>query len=362
MASIIPHGPGKRSLLISYYYNRVLFRVSPGLPNDLRGYEKAREIIEKIELDIELDNHPPTEKEARLKYVSTEKKLRQARKEKKGRVKTEKVIKPLTPLQHWCNYQSYKLSQFQAGKIAEATYDKFTWSVERLESFPFNGEWELKERWFNRLTNNNKHFFLGVLSAFQNYSNKITGDNGNRYSVERSVVKREKKQVRKVASEAWLESFTGPSELKRYFSFLLYSSCRPNEALALTWDDIKGDRILIWRSNRKTTVPKNKQNRWVPYNEGWIFYKQLKEAIGEQGSQPNNGYIFNLKFNSVSSYLTRHYPELSPYAFRHGFADLCASKGLDARDTATLMGNSPLVADTFYRSAEAKLEGVIGRL
>lgn len=360
MASIYPQGKNKDCLVICYSFNGHKYRISPGLKDNPRDYQRARDIVEKIELDIELDNHPSSEKEARAKYITTEKKLVKARRQPKERKQKEVKEKVIKPSRLWEDYCLHREKQREIEKISHNTYKAFRSIKKKLITFPFNSEWEAQLKWLNRFNNNDKYRLLEALSAFQNYVNLSIGGTINLFKIELSTMVWEKKRTRKTATEQWLIETEIEERFKRYFQFLFYSSCRPSEALALRWCDIKKDKILIWRSNRTTAKPKNKKNRYIPLEKDKFFGNELLAVIGEQGDAKDEDYIFSFSYERARDYISEK--GLNLHAFRHGFADRCRARGISAEDTAILMGNTPVIADGTYSSAEAKLEGVMARL
>jgi hypothetical protein len=292
MASIYAQGIRKDALVICYFFNQVKFRISPGLKNTLAGQEKARDIVEKIELDIELGIHP-----------ATEKKLVQARKQAKPKRVKQVKVREVKASSLWIKYQEYREAQFTSGKISRKTLTLFEGAAYKLLTFPFNSEWADQERWLNKLSNNNKYYLLGILSSFQIYCNKLNGGTVNRFSLERSTIKHEKVRERTAVKEEWLVNLRNSPELnRRYLTFLFYSGCRPREALAIKWGDIKDGRILIHRSTRETEKTKTKRNRYVPLAESSPFGSFLQEAIGEKGE--TDDYIFNLNYDTISRYIS----------------------------------------------------------
>lgn len=141
-------------------------------------------------------------------------------------------------------------------------------------------------------------------------------------------------------------------------SFLALTGCRPSEAHALTWNDIKikGGRyyILFNKAYVKGVIkpPKTHEIRIFPMNQ------QLQDLLGSiPKKQTNNNLIFPgvegryvtqnnfreknwkpvlkglIRQNKVEKYL-------KPYALRHSFITRMVREGVDIKTVATLSGNS----------------------
>lgn len=141
--------------------------------------------------------------------------------------------------------------------------------------------------------------------------------------------------------------------------FLALTGCRPSEAHALTWDDIKqsnGKTFIrinkVWTSKILLPHTKTHEIRLFPVN------KQLKELVDRIPKRKNKN---NLIFPSVkggyiiqSNFRKRYWKPvveglvkegevkkyLKPYCLRHSFITRLIREGVDVATVASLVGNS----------------------
>lgn len=160
-----------------------------------------------------------------------------------------------------------------------------------------------------------------------------------------------------------------------YVQFLAMSGCRPEEAIALTWDDlIVSDSgkfsIRINKAHSKGELKNTKTNerRDFPCNS------QLSEFLSELPKFPN---FHNLIFPSpTGAYIDQHNfagrhwlplvrklaeekkikQYLPCYNLRHSFITRLVREKLDVATIAKLVGNSPKMIFQHYLSANTDLE------
>ena len=164
-----------------------------------------------------------------------------------------------------------------------------------------------------------------------------------------------------------LESPYSHSYYTPLVQFLALTGCRPSEAHALTWDDIK-------RKNGKTFVRFNKAftNNLLINNtkthEVRLFLCN-KQMIALIASLPKIKNDFNLLFPSVgltyvnqNNFRRRYWQPvvkglvkqgkinkyLKPYCLRHSFITRMVREGVDIATVASLSGNSPQIIMTNY--------------
>ncbi len=157
--------------------------------------------------------------------------------------------------------------------------------------------------------------------------------------------------------------------------FLALTGCRPEEAYALTWDDIKSKRNKVFISFSKAysngfLLPhtNNHAIRLFPCNE------QLKKVIA---SIPKIKNKHNLIFPSVkldyidqNNLRNRYYTKvvkglvkdgkvhkyLKPYCLRHSFITRLIREGVDIATVAALSGNSPEVIMSNYLASRREFD------
>ena len=149
--------------------------------------------------------------------------------------------------------------------------------------------------------------------------------------------------------------------------FLYYTGTRRNEALALTWADIKDgyiniNKTLYWEGEipKIKSTPKTSSGvRKIP------VLTPLKGFLDKKG----NGIIFK---NKNGSYLTRseymkqwrkfqkeYGINITAHQLRHGFATICYDAELDEKDAAELLGHSSVeVTKDIYTHISAEREKI----
>ncbi len=147
--------------------------------------------------------------------------------------------------------------------------------------------------------------------------------------------------------------------------FLFSTGCRPSEAVALQWKHISNDFRLIsfeqalieeegGRMVRKGL--KTQERRKFPCNESLqAFLRSIKpdgcrpDALvfpSIEGKHINTNNIRNRAYKQILAGLGLEYRKL--YQTRHTFITLALENGLDAKDVARLVGNSPEVIYRHY--------------
>lgn len=143
-----------------------------------------------------------------------------------------------------------------------------------------------------------------------------------------------------------------------YVRFCFFTGCRPSEAIALRWSDVADDLskitfntvIVSGEGGRKRCDGlKTQTRRNFPCNE------QVQNILREARSRNNSEIVFPSKTGKpiqVGDFCTKHWHPVfdivgiehrKPYQMRHTFVTLCLEAGIDAKDVATWVGNSPQV-------------------
>ncbi|MBE9056416.1 tyrosine-type recombinase/integrase [Sphaerospermopsis sp. LEGE 08334] len=175
---------------------------------------------------------------------------------------------------------------------------------------------------------------------------------------------------------AYPSSFYAP-----IIEFRFLTGCRPSEAIALTWDDIKdnGDKMQIVFNkrisarNKKNKIPEHGTKNGI---EARIFpcNKQLTEFIRSLPTIPNennlvfpsyNGDIFHI--DNFSKRIWKKYVEtlvelgevkeyLPFYDQRHTFITHVVRNGIDLATTAGVSGNNPKTIINNYLATNNDIE------
>jgi len=155
-----------------------------------------------------------------------------------------------------------------------------------------------------------------------------------------------------------------------FVRFCFYTGCRPSEAIALRWSDVDpsltrltfSSAILIAQGGRKRCKGlKTEPRREFPCN-GQV-QKILGEARSRWGSeivfpsvtgQPINTSNFRKRqWKAVLEILGIEYRK--PYQMRHTFITLCLDAGVNPKDLAARVGNSPEIIYRHYAGRQRDL-------
>lgn len=146
-----------------------------------------------------------------------------------------------------------------------------------------------------------------------------------------------------------------------YIAFCFLTGCRPSEAIALRWSDVAPDlseltfnsAILAGKGGRQRYQGlKTQPSRTFPCSDN------LRAILTEARSRGDSELVFPTvtgKPINPGDFIRKHWRPLlkdagvkyrSPYKMRHTFITRCLEAGIDAKDVAAWVGNSP---ETIYR-------------
>ncbi|MEB3886160.1 tyrosine-type recombinase/integrase [Lyngbya sp. CCY1209] len=155
-----------------------------------------------------------------------------------------------------------------------------------------------------------------------------------------------------------------------YVLFCFFTGCRPSEAIALQWSDVAPDyskvtfttAIVSGKGGRKRCKGlKTQKRREFPCNE------QVQDILKEARSRSNSEIVFPSKTGKpiqIGDFRARHWKPVllelgieyrKPYQMRHTFITQCLEAGVDVKDVARLVGNSP---GTIYKNYAGKKKGL----
>jgi integrase len=163
------------------------------------------------------------------------------------------------------------------------------------------------------------------------------------------------------------------SNYAAYVEFLFYTGCRPSEAIGLQWKNIDlGKRIVIFQG-AVVQSPRGRIRKEGLKTQAFRRFKindQLREIL-EDAKPPNHsaeslvfpaaegGFIVQDNFRkrvwkTILQGLQIEYRV--PYQTRHTFVTLCLDKGIDAKDIAQWVGNSPEIIYRHYAGSRHNLQ------
>jgi integrase len=163
------------------------------------------------------------------------------------------------------------------------------------------------------------------------------------------------------------------SNYAAYVQFLFYTGCRPSEAIGLQWKNIDlGKRIVIFQG-AVVQSPKGRIRKEGLKTQAFRRFKindQLHEIL--ENTKPlgcsaeslvfpaaEGGFIVQDNFRkrvwkTILQGLQIEYRV--PYQTRHTFITLCLDKGIDAKDIAQWVGNSPEIIYRHYAGSRYSLQ------
>ncbi|WP_067177054.1 tyrosine-type recombinase/integrase [Sulfurospirillum sp. UCH001] len=151
------------------------------------------------------------------------------------------------------------------------------------------------------------------------------------YALKPPVKNKEKKVFNLMQMHNLLNNAEG--ELKTFLYFAFFTGARPNEVLALRWEDIKEECINIRRTRvqrKQENLPKGGKERQI------TLLKPLKDFISK--IENKNGKVFKSSYSRISYHFYRLQKEVGyerrvMHTIRHTFASLL----LQARENPTLI-------------------------
>ncbi len=163
------------------------------------------------------------------------------------------------------------------------------------------------------------------------------------------------------------------SNYAAYVQFLFYTGCRPSEAIGLRWENIDLDKRIVLFKGSVVQSPRGRIRKEGLKTQSFRRFKindQLREIL--ESVQPlsctaeslvfpaaEGGFIVQDNFRKrvwakVLQGLGLEYRK--PYVTRHTFITLCLDKGIDAKDIAHWVGNSPEIIYRHYAGSRHSLQ------
>jgi integrase len=163
------------------------------------------------------------------------------------------------------------------------------------------------------------------------------------------------------------------SNYAAYVQFLFYTGCRPSEAIGLQWKNIDIEKCIVLFDGAVVQSLKGLVRKKGLKTQAFRKLKingQLREILESIRPKnftpdslvfpaPEGGFIIQGNFGSrvwkkVLQGLGLEYRV--PYQTRHTFITLCLDKGIDAKDVARWVGNSPEIIYRHYAGNRRDLQ------
>lgn len=159
------------------------------------------------------------------------------------------------------------------------------------------------------------------------------------------IKKKERRAFDKQSVKSLIDYATG--ELKTFLFIAFYTGARAKEILALTWDDIKSDEIIISKTLAQNTVnsPKNGKTRRI------IMPEALKEYL--EGLDKSDERILKMEYRTIAKKFKELQTTLglapqSLHITRHTYASLLIDAGVKPTLAQEMLGHSSLVMTSLY--------------
>ena len=168
----------------------------------------------------------------------------------------------------------------------------------------------------------------------------------------------EREAFRKAAEQA-------PREVRTYCHTLLYTGCRPSEALALTADRVDFQAQALTFESKKKRRPG--LYRAVPVPAAFLDALDLVHGIRDRKTR-HGLWRWSLKtaYTRVIDVMARAGitgPQASPKGLRHGFGVACIDKGIPLNLVQRWLGHAQLATTAIYADAVGEEErGIAARL
>ncbi len=357
----IKRSNGRLQLVFSYAGER--HYLSLGLPENKETLKVAELRAKLIESDIIYDRFDET----LAKY------------------KPQSALSTITPIftpiskvsldDLWQQYTEYKRPQVSQSTIAK-DYAKTSSHIKSLPTSSPDDAVAIRDFLVQKLTPNAAKRCLTQLSACCDWSVKSGLVTENKFVGMAAAIKMPKSQASEhdinpfTASERDLiiKAFVGDRYYGYYATlvrFLFNTGCRPSEAIALQWKHVSKDFRLITFEQAVTisinglalkSGLKSQEKRKFPCNTPMQdFLSSIKKDDAKPDNllfpSPEGKYIdfHNFRNRAWKTILTRvDIPYRKPYQTRHTFITLALDNGLDAKDVARLVGNSPEIIYRYY--------------
>ncbi|MBD2304481.1 DUF3596 domain-containing protein [Chroococcidiopsis sp. FACHB-1243] len=378
-------------LQLRFYYAGKRHYLSLGLPDNKVNRKAAEAKAKLIESDIAFDRFDPT----LVKYkpqtaLSTVTPFTLSSKP----VESSKLT--LTEL--WDRYTEYKRPQVSQSTIA-VDYRKYRNHIASLPTKSLEEAIAIRDYLVSHLSPNAAKRVLTNLSACCNWAKESRLIDTNPFAQMAAGIKLPKAEKRekydihpftKQERDTIIQAF----EEDRYYSFytplvkfLFYTGCRPSEAIALQWKHI-GEKFITFEQ-AITISPKGlalkeglktQDQRKFPVNPQ---LQAILQSIRNENYQKNDFIFLGKKGGMIDfgdfcrhawkGYKNRHGKMIEgivtrlvregkideyrrPYQCRHTFITLCLESGIDCKDVAKWVGNSPEVIYRYYAGNRRDLQ------
>ena len=183
--------------------------------------------------------------------------------------------------------------------------------------------------------------------------------------------------IEAVKSNQFCHPFTSKNHLHSnyaaYIEFLFYTGCRTSEAIGLQWKNIDLYKRSVIFQGAVVQSPKGRIRKEGLKTQAFRRFK-INDQLGEilENAKPLNSSAESLVFPAPEggfivqdNFRKRVWKKVlqglqlqyrKPYQTRHTFVTLCLDKGIDAKDIAKWVGNSPEIIYKHYAGSRHSLQ------
>lgn len=356
--------------------------LSLGFPDSTTNRKLAEKKAREIELDILSGNFDQT-----LQKYKTQSALSVASPEI-----TPKVTPTPSLAQLWDKFVEYKRPQCSPNTMLYV-YGHFTKYLEKLPTHDLSKAAEIRDYSIKTFPIESCKRFIVRLNACCNWAVKSGLISENPFMGMANEIKPPKSQknstdeeihpfslserdviLKAIYENTFCNKHSGfkHSYYAHFVEFLFMTGCRPSEAIALQWKHISSDFKLInfeqavIETGRGRVIReglKTQERRSFPCNDK---LQKLLQSIKSEDCNPESSVFpgYSGKLLDTRSFRKNVWqPVLSglgieyrkPYQTRHTFVTLALEHGLDVKDVARLVGNSPEVIYRHYAGNKREL-------
>jgi integrase len=357
----IKNSNGRLQLVFTHKGNRKYH--SLGLSDSKQNRDYAEMQAKRIQLDLLANNFD----ESLAKYS------------RQLSIDSPEAINDASIKKLWTEYTDYKRSQLSQTTIAK-DFERITQHIDRFPSEYLADAVTIRDHLIKSSTPNTAKRVLTQLGAASNWAVKSGLIAINPFLGMAADIRAPKKNDDLVINpfstterDLVIQKFHDDgSHYAPLVEFLFRTGARPSEAIALQWRHITpGYRSIIFEQavtiseNGLQVKPglKTQDRREFPCGEG---LKSFLISIEPNSKDPKQ-FIFRSpkgKLIDFQNFASREWKptikklgieERNPYQMRHSYITYCLDSGLDAKDIAKLVGNSPEMIYRHYAGAKKNL-------
>jgi integrase len=297
-----------------------------------------------------------------------------------GNVKEVVLVESISIRDLWDSYTEYKRPQLSQTTIA-VDYERVSTYIDRFPTTLFSEAVVVRDWLLNNTTPGQAKRILKGLSACGKWAVKsriITSNSFDGMAADLSTGKGDDEldinpfsieERDLIIQKFWADG----SHYAPLVEFLFRTGCRPSEAIALQkkhfapgYKTITFEQAITIGENKRLAIKqglKTQKKRMFPCGEG---LKIFLESIDPQTINPD-AFIFKSpkgKFVDFQNFAVREWkPTLTalgvgfrnPYQTRHSYITFCLDSGMNAKDVAKLVGNSPEIIFKHYLGSKKDL-------